>query len=125
MKKILIVDDSLTIVRLIGDILEKAGFEVETIVDSSEFLTEKPKIFNPDLIILDINMPVYDGYYILEYISGDSFFVNIKVMMCSTKFFMQDKLKALRLGADDFLVKPFTEEELLEKINRLLSETNK
>ena len=116
MKKIMIVDDSPTILKVLKRYLLNSGYEVETIVDSATFFDGRVEAFKPDLFIIDINMPQYDGYYILENIKKQGLCPDAKVIMCSTKFFEQDKARARELGADDFLVKPFSDKEMIAKI---------
>ncbi len=74
----------------------------------------------PDLIISDIMMPVMDGFQFLEHLKNDPHFRVIPVIMLTARADMQDKLRALRIGVDDYLLKPFEEEELLVRISTLL-----
>ena len=120
MKKILIVDDSPTIVNMMKKILSKAGFKVDTILDSSTFFNGKVEKVQPDLLILDINMPKLDGFYVLENIKKKNMCPKAKIIMCSTKFFEYDMSRAKELGADDFLVKPFNYKTLIERVSLLI-----
>ncbi len=74
----------------------------------------------PDLIISDIMMPEMDGYQLLEKLKGDNRFRGIPVIMLTALGELKDKLKALRIGVDDYMTKPFEEEELLARIDNLL-----
>jgi len=74
----------------------------------------------PDLIISDVMMPEMDGYQLLEYLKGHELFWKIPVIMLTARVDLQDKLKALRIGVDDYITKPFEEEELLVRIANLL-----
>lgn len=76
----------------------------------------------PDLIISDIMMPRMDGFQLLEKIKGDDRFRHIPVIMLTARADMQDKLRALRIGVDDYLLKPFDEEELLARVAALLEQ---
>lgn len=120
MKKIMIIDDSSVILKVMKKYLSGSGYEVETVVDSSIVLDGLVENFAPDLLIIDINMPQYDGFYVLEYIKKQGICPNAKVVMCSTKFFEHDKAMAKELGADDFLVKPFNDKELINKVSSIL-----
>ncbi|MBL7729388.1 MAG: response regulator, partial [Dinghuibacter sp.] len=75
----------------------------------------------PDLVISDIMMPVMDGFALLEQLKGNERFSKIPVVMLTARADMEDKLNALRIGVDDYLVKPFVTEELLARINNLLT----
>lgn len=77
-----------------------------------------PKL--PDLILSDLMMPVMDGYQLLERIKSDDATRHIPVVMLTARAEAQDKLKALRIGVDDYLTKPFDEEELMARIENLL-----
>lgn len=70
----------------------------------------------PDLIISDIMMPVMDGFQLLEKLKSDGRFRPVPVIMLTARADMQDKLRALRIGVDDYLLKPFEEEELLVRV---------
>ncbi|MEK7253656.1 MAG: ATP-binding protein, partial [Bacteroidota bacterium] len=74
----------------------------------------------PDLIISDIMMPVMDGFQLLEKLKGDDQLRLLPVVMLTARADMQDKLKALRIGVDDYLLKPFEEDELLARVENLL-----
>jgi signal transduction histidine kinase/DNA-binding response OmpR family regulator len=76
--------------------------------------------FTPDLILSDLMMPVMDGYQLLERLKSDPATQQIPVVMLTARAEAQDKLKALRIGVDDYLTKPFDEEELLARIENLL-----
>lgn len=74
----------------------------------------------PDLIISDVMMPVMDGYQLLAVLKSKDYLCNIPVIMLTAKAGLQDKLKALRIGVDDYMLKPFEEEELLVRVENLL-----
>lgn len=122
MKKILIVDDSVAIANAMRRSLENAGYEVETLNESATFFDGRVAAFDPDLLVLDINMPRFDGFYVLEMSKKINTCPRSKVLMCSTKIFEQDLKRAQSLGADDFLIKPFNAAELLAKVAALIGE---
>ncbi len=120
MKKILIVDDSVSIANAMRRSLESTGYEVETLNESATFFDGRAAAFDPDLLILDINMPRFDGFYVLEMAKKINTCPRAKVLMCSTKIFEQDLKRARSLGADDFLIKPFTASDLTAKVSALI-----
>ena len=120
MKKILILDDSVTIANAMQRFLSAAGYEVNTRYESETFFDGRATEFDPDLLILDINMPHFDGFYILEMAAKKKTCPRAKIMMCSTKIFEQDIKRAEALGADGFLMKPFNADQLLLKVSEVI-----
>jgi two-component system OmpR family response regulator len=120
--KILVVDDEDGIRDLISDALSIGGFEVESSPDGLQALkTIRDHRF--DLLILDVNMPKMDGFALLEKIRSDG--LNTPVIMLSARGQKVDINQGLRLGADDYMTKPFGLEELSLRINAILKRTNK
>jgi len=120
MKKILILDDSITIANAMQRFLVAAGYDVDTRYESETFFDGRATEFDPDLLILDINMPHFDGFYILEMTRKKNTCPRAKIMMCTTKIYEQDINRAKALGADGFLMKPFNADQLLLKVSELL-----
>lgn len=120
MKKILIVDDSVSIANAMRRALESLGYVVETLNESATFFDGRVTAFDPDLLILDINMPRFDGFYVLEMAKKINTCPRARFLMCSTKIFEQDLNRAKSLGADAFLIKPFNAAELTEKVAALI-----
>ena len=87
--------------------------------EAFELLTNGTK-YQPALIISDIMMPIMDGYQLLEKIKNTVNLRHIPVIMLTARVALDDKLKALRIGVDDYLNKPFNEEELLVRIENLV-----
>lgn len=112
MKKILIVEDDLSIAELQRDYLELADFEVTICTDGVQGLNAiKEKEF--DLIILDVMLPKIDGFSILRSIHENK---DIPVLLVSAKKEEIDKIKGLSLGADDYITKPFSPGELVARV---------
>ena len=112
MSKVLIVEDELSIAELEKDYLELSSFEVEIETDGQQGL-EKALKNDFDMIILDIMLPGKDGVEVLKFIRKQS---NIPVIMLTAKGEVFDKVLALELGADDYVVKPFDPKELLARV---------
>lgn len=115
-QKICIVDDEAKILRFISANLKSVGYEVVT-ASSGEELLEKYDLISPDLILLDIMMPGQDGFYVLEELRK---FSDIPVIMLTARGNPQDKVQGLNLGADDYLTKPFSLDELFARVNAVL-----
>lgn len=111
-KKILIIEDDLSIAELQKDYLEVAGFEVSVFGNGKEGLRafQENKV---DLLILDIMLPEMDGLQILRSIKEDK---DVPVLLVSAKKEEIDKIKGLSLGADDYITKPFSPGELVARV---------
>lgn len=111
MLKILIVEDEVAIAELIQIQLTKAGYQCTCAFDGEQGADTLEKE-NFDLVILDIMMPKVNGYELMEYIRP----MNIPVIFLTAKDTVKDKIKGLKMGADDYMVKPFDMEELLARV---------
>jgi two-component system alkaline phosphatase synthesis response regulator PhoP len=120
MKKILIVDDEPNIVMSLEYTFRKNDFEVFIARDGEEAL-DILKTHLPDLIILDIMMPMVDGYTTLEQIKKDDRLQYCKVIFLSAKNNQNDIEKGLQLGADLYVTKPFSVKKLVDQVNVLLN----
>ena len=114
---ILIVDDEAGVRELLGDALRIAGFETSTASDGMSALTAI-RNKKPDLLIIDINMPLMDGFELVERLrsTGD----NTPALMLSARADRADVTRGLTLGADDYVTKPFGLEELLLRVKAIL-----
>ena len=120
MKKILIVDDEPNIVMTLEYTFKKSNYEVFIARDGQEALDILKSNF-PDLIILDIMMPMVDGFATLEQIRKDANLQHTKVMFLSAKNKESDIEKGLALGADAYMTKPFSIKKVVEQVEELLS----
>lgn len=120
MIKILIVDDKKPICDLIDLNLSSAGYHCTSVQDGLEAIDkiEKEKY---DLVLLDIMLPGADGYDIMEYIRP----LGVPVIFITAKHEVKDRVKGLKLGADDYLVKPFDVVELVARVEAVLRRYNK
>lgn len=110
--KILVIDDERAIADIIKFNLEKEGHIVETAADGEEGIEKVFKI-NPDLVLLDIMMPKKDGFQVLKEIRAK---LQTPVIMLTAKEEEVDKVLGLELGADDYVVKPFSMRELVARV---------
>lgn len=120
MIKILIVDDEKAICDLIDLNLSAAGYQCKSVQDGLDALDLIEKE-NYDLILLDIMLPGADGYDIMEYIRP----LGVPVIFITAKHEVRDRVKGLKLGADDYLVKPFDVVELVARVEAVLRRYNK
>mgnify|MGYP000927481390 CR=1 FL=1 len=122
-KLIYCVEDEESIRDLVVYALENSGFKAEGFETAKEFyraLEEK----NPDLILLDIMLPIEDGYKVLEKLKSRNSSKEIPVIMLTAKSNEFDKVKGLDMGADDYISKPFGVMELISRVNAVLRRTN-
>lgn len=119
MFKIFVVDDSKIISEKLKEELEKWGFEI-VLVDDFEKVIDIFKCENPDLVVMDIALPYYDGYFWTRKIRDLS---NVPIIFLSSKEDTMNKIMAMEMGADDFVSKPFDLDLLIAKIKALLRRT--
>jgi signal transduction histidine kinase/DNA-binding NarL/FixJ family response regulator len=117
---ILVVEDNKELQSYMQLVLKK-HFNVALAGNGHEALTHLAENGHPDLIISDLMMPIMDGYQLLERLKGEAASQHIPVIMLTARAEKDDRLKALRIGVDDYLTKPFDEEELIARITNLLS----
>lgn len=115
-QKILIIDDDVDLCRLLRHHLEQEGYDVCTCHDGVMGLHELQSA-EYQLVVLDIMLPMINGYEVLERIRKKSF---IPVLMLTAKDSEGDKVSGLRMGADDYLTKPFANSEFLARVSSLL-----
>lgn len=120
-KNIVIVDDEFDMAQLLKMDLEMEHYHVAFALNGHEAL-ELIKKVHPDLILLDISMPEMDGYQVLEKLRAHESTKTIPVIMLTARGLEQDIQKGLKLGADDYIVKPFFPELLFKRIKLILKE---
>ena len=118
-KKILVVDDEPNILMSIEYILDMEGYEVHRARDGEEALSVAERI-RPDLILLDVSMPRKDGYEVCRILREREDMAGTKVIMLTAKGQALEKKKGLEVGADEYVTKPFSAVDLLEKILSLV-----
>lgn len=121
-KKILLVDDEPSLLKMVSDILKESGFEIiftsVTVKDAIDVAMKE----KPDLAILDVMLPDGDGFTLMEQLR---MFTDIPIIFLTAKDQASDKLAGLGLGADDYISKPFLPQELLLRIYAVLRRTYK
>jgi two-component system response regulator CiaR len=120
--RVLVVEDDLPLRRIISSILEEEGYEVDLAENGEEGLFFASS-FNYDLITLDIMMPKMDGYSLIKKLRSEG--IQTPTLFLSAKDRIEDKVRGLDLGADEYIVKPFATEEFLARIRSLLRRAGK
>ena len=118
-KRILVVDDEPNILMSIQYILDMEGYEVHSARDGEEALDVAERI-RPDLILLDVSMPRKDGYEVCRILREREDMTGTKVIMLTAKGQALEKKKGIEVGADEYVTKPFSADDLLEKIRTLV-----
>jgi DNA-binding response OmpR family regulator len=117
--KILVVDDEPEAVELVEFNLKGAGYEVSTAGDGAEALNKARRI-QPNLVILDVMMPEIDGMEVCKLLRRDPATSTIPIIMLTAKASEVDRVLGLELGADDYVVKPFSPRELVLRVKKIL-----
>src|SRR5258708_12645927 len=119
--RILIVDDQEISVRVLESILTKAGYQNYRHTTDSRTVIDLFKDFQPDILLLDLQMPHYDGFAVLEQVRSHlPKNAYLPILILSADISKEAKQRALSSGADDFLSKPFDPSEIILRINNLL-----
>lgn len=117
MAKVMVVDDAYSELKLMESILKSAGHEVVSLMDG-DALEDKLSVERPDVLLLDIVMPKRNGYEILRALRKDARTKTTPVVLVSSKNQESDKVWGKRQGADEYLAKPFTSDQLLTMVKR-------
>ncbi len=120
-KKILIVDDEENIVISLEFLIKQAGYNYQTAHDGETAL-QMTADFEPDLILLDIMMPKINGFEVCRRIRENTAWQNIKIIMLTAKGREVEVTKGLALGANSYVIKPFSTKELMTEIKQTLGE---
>ncbi len=119
MKRILIVEDERAIRQLLAFILKPAGYDIIEAPDAMSAIDEAGRS-NPNLVLLDWQLPDMDGLRLLKFWRSDEMTARIPVIMVSARMMEADRVAGLRAGADDYIVKPFARDELLARVQAVL-----
>jgi chemosensory pili system protein ChpA (sensor histidine kinase/response regulator) len=118
--RVLVVDDSISIRKYVQRFLDRSGYEVETATDGMNALEVLGKI-KVDAVITDLEMPVMHGYDLMAEMKRNPVFMNIPIIVLTSRAGEKHRQKAIDMGAQDYLVKPFEEQEMIEALKKLLS----
>jgi len=118
-RKILLVDDSETILMMEQMILQKESYEVVIARDGEEGIAKAVKT-KPDLILMDLGMPVMDGWEATRKIKANSELRHIPIIAVTSHAMVGDEIQAREAGCDDYVPKPIDENELIRKIKKFL-----
>lgn len=117
---VLVVDDDANVRRILCHHLQASNYETIEAKNGREALDCVHK-FKPDAILLDIMMPLIDGFKVCEYIKGDPQTRHIRVVVLTARGKKDDVVAAVKAGADDYIVKPFTKEVVLDRLKKVLA----
>lgn len=118
-ERVLVVDDEADIVALVAYHLAKAGYRVSTATSGPDALAAARQE-RPAIVVLDLMLPGLSGYDVLESLRGDAATKEIAVLMLTARREEQDRIRGLSLGADDYLTKPFSPQELVLRVGAIL-----
>jgi len=119
-KKILVVDDEQDLLDLMEIILGGEGYSIVTAVNGSEALTRVGEE-HPDLILLDVMMPIMDGWEVLKTLKNNEQTSTIPVVLVTAKIGSEDRRRGLMEGAADYICKPFAPREVINRVKVILS----
>ena len=117
---VMVVDDSITIRKVTARMLERHGINVVAAKDGVD-ATNQLQEMKPDLMLLDIEMPRMDGFELASYIRNDEKLKDLPIIMITSRTGSKHKEKAMEIGVNQYLGKPYQEEELMKNINELIS----
>ena len=119
-KRILVVDDEPNIVLSLEFLMTQAGYEVVTAADGETAL-KCIEATPPDVVLLDVNIPKRNGYEVCETIKANPAWERVRVVMITAKGRDVEREKGLALGADDYIIKPFSTREVVTKVAEVLA----
>lgn len=117
-QRLLIVEDDVHMAYLLGYLAEKERFAVESIADGRKALERIERGDAVDLVLLDVMLPYTDGFELLEKLRAQDAWKRVPVIILTSRTREHDAVRALGLGADDYLTKPFSPAELVARIRR-------
>lgn len=119
-RSVLIIEDDLHIAYLLGHLVEQEGFAVERAPDGRSAAERLKSLPAPDLVLLDVMLPYTDGFELLSKMRASPGWKEVPVIVLTSRTREEDAVRALGLGADDYLTKPFSPAELVARMHRRL-----
>ena len=119
-RKLLLADDSITIQKVVELVLAEEGFDIKTANNGDEALAVLSQ-FRPDVVLADVDMPKMNGYQLCEKIKANSDTRSVPVILLAGAFEPLDEELARNVGAEDFIIKPFESQELISKLNAVIT----
>lgn len=119
-RRVLVVDDDPGVVELIVTRLAIAAFETRTACNGADAIQRLAE-FRPEALVLDINMPVLDGFGVLAHMKAHGLIATTQTLVLTARNNAADVAQAVQMGARDYLAKPFSEAQLLQRVARLLT----
>ncbi len=119
-QRVLIVDDEPNILISVEYLMKREGFEVSVARDGQEALV-RVRADRPDLVVLDVMMPKLDGFQVCERLRADPELAGLRILMLTAKGRAVEMKKGMAVGADDYMPKPFSTRELVERVKELLA----
>jgi len=121
-ERILVADGDPLVRRFVGALLANNGYEVH-LAEDGESALRSARSLNPRLVLIDLVLPGKDGFEVLHALKGEPATARVPVMILSVKDREEDVVKALNLGAEDYVSRPFSTRELLARIRKILERT--
>lgn len=120
-KRVLIAEDEPNIVTSLEFLMNQVGYELHTAVNGEDALRAVSQ-FRPDLMLLDVMLPLKSGFEVCQTVRGDKSLKKMKIIILTAKGRETEVAKGLALGADAYITKPFATRELLDTVKRLLGD---
>ena len=117
-KRVLIAEDEPHIVESLSFVLQRKGYEVEAVFDGETALAQL-RSHRPDVMILDVMLPRVNGFEVLKQVKSDAALHSVPVIILTAKGQAQDRRMAEEIGADGFMTKPFSNQEVIDEVRRL------
>jgi twitching motility two-component system response regulator PilH len=121
MSTILIIEDSLTLLNMASQILKEEGHSILTAIDGERAIAQAIE-FQPDLILLDVVLPGFNGYQVCRMLKSQPETADIPVIMLTSKNGDRDREWGMAQGAEDYITKPISQDTLLEAVRRIVPE---
>ncbi len=122
--RVFLIEDDDDIALVVREALKSQGFEVDRFLKALEFFRAVEKE-TPDLVIIDVMLPDFDGFRIANFIKNRPDLSDIPVIFLTARVSEEDKLKGFDLGADDYITKPFSVKELIARVNAVMRRVGK